>query len=535
MEVAVMRAFKAPGSVDVLVGVGALRRPIRRMSMLVGVLGLLVFMGVAQAASASTITRLTPRSGIRAAGINGLSGVSGATVAAAFGKSSVGANYDNGMFANYKIVNSATLSVPGSVTKLSVYAIPGINSPSPQALKAVIYSDSGGSPGALVATGTEVTYQGNVNGTGWFDLPFSSPVALGAGTYWIGFITGSTNEGMGYVFDWVGSSRAYSQNTFTNGPTDPFGTATQDSEQASIYATFTQSGGSPSGPVNLSAPTISGTAQVGQPLSASRGSWTESATYYFYQWKRCDSTGANCAEIRGATAPTYAVGSSDLGASLRVAVTASNSAGSSTAESSATAVVPGATGATGGGTGGSGTTGATGATGATGPPGTGGGGLPATLPSKASETGGWSATISVPAGGPQTQSDGVVSLNIPLPEEEAGVVQLVYRNEEEATEPTKPCLGSANEPTAEPGFLCVYRGNNFGSKENEDLNAKFVGFQDAVGNFPIAATREGNGFGAGTVLVVFRTEEGNFDGAPLASIAKQARLTASGSWAVTAK
>ncbi|HEV3189621.1 MAG TPA: hypothetical protein VGY54_03945, partial [Polyangiaceae bacterium] len=41
-----------------------------------------------------------------------------------FGKTTVGASTDNGMFANYKIVHKATLSVPGTITKLSVYAVP---------------------------------------------------------------------------------------------------------------------------------------------------------------------------------------------------------------------------------------------------------------------------------------------------------------------------------------------------------------------------------------------------------------------------
>src|SRR5207244_2727369 len=77
---------------------------------------------------------------------------------AAFGKTAVGKLADRGMFANYKIVHRAALSQPGSVTKLSVYAIPGIASPSPQALRAVIYADAGGTPGALLASGPEVSY-----------------------------------------------------------------------------------------------------------------------------------------------------------------------------------------------------------------------------------------------------------------------------------------------------------------------------------------------------------------------------------------
>jgi len=40
------------------------------------------------------------------------------------------------------------------------------------------------------------------------------------------------------VYDSVESSRAYDANEFSAGPTEAFGTATLDSEQASIYATY---------------------------------------------------------------------------------------------------------------------------------------------------------------------------------------------------------------------------------------------------------------------------------------------------------
>jgi subtilisin family serine protease len=256
-----------------------------------------------------------------------------------FGKTARGASTDGGMFANYKIVHAATLPIAGSVTKLSVYAVPGLNSPSPQTLKGVIYADSGGSPGALVATGTEVTYTGSTNGSGWFVLPLASPVTLSAGSYWIGFITGATTEGMAYRYDSVANSRAYNENSYTSGPTNPFGAATKDSEQASIYATYTPVAQG-SAPANTALPTISGTAQTGQTLSSSTGSWTESPTSYAYQWQRCDTTGAKCAAIEAATTSTYAISQADVGSTLRVAVTASNSSGASAPASSAqTAVV----------------------------------------------------------------------------------------------------------------------------------------------------------------------------------------------------
>ncbi len=260
-----------------------------------------------------------------------------------FGKTTVGGSVDHGMYSDYKIVHSATLSTSASVTKLSLYAIPGSRSPNPQVVKGVIYSDSGGSPGALVASGTEVTYRGSTNGSGWFDLPLASPVTLPPGTYWLGFITGANTEGMGYVYDNVSNSRAYNYNPYAGGPTNPFGSSTKDSEQASIYATYTPNEPPASPPVNTAPPTISGSAQTGQTLSATRGSWTENPTSYAYQWLSCDSAGANCSPISGATAQTYTVGSPDLNKTLRVSVTASNSTGpSAPASSAATAVVGGA-------------------------------------------------------------------------------------------------------------------------------------------------------------------------------------------------
>ncbi|MCP9485244.1 MAG: hypothetical protein MSC30_05260 [Gaiellaceae bacterium MAG52_C11] len=95
-----------------------------------------------------------------------------------------------------------------------------------------------------------------------------------------------------------------------------------------------------SAPVNTSPPVVSGAAQVGQTLSATAGNWSGTAPIsYAYQWRRCDGSGAACSDLSGATGPTYAVVADDLASTLRVAVTASNSAGQATAESAATAVV----------------------------------------------------------------------------------------------------------------------------------------------------------------------------------------------------
>ena len=95
----------------------------------------------------------------------------------------------------------------------------------------------------------------------------------------------------------------------------------------------------PTALVNTALPAISGTAQQGQTLTGSTGSWSGSPTSYAYQWQRCNSTGGSCAAISGANSQTCLLQSADVGSAIRVAVTAMNSAGSAAATSAQTAVV----------------------------------------------------------------------------------------------------------------------------------------------------------------------------------------------------
>jgi hypothetical protein len=90
-------------------------------------------------------------------------------------------------------------------------------------------------------------------------------------------------------------------------------------------------------PSNTALPAITGTAKDGQTLTSTTGTWSGSPTSYTRAWQRCDSAGANCAAISGATAATYLVTSADVGKTIRVKVTATNASGSGNATSAATA------------------------------------------------------------------------------------------------------------------------------------------------------------------------------------------------------
>ena len=102
---------------------------------------------------------------------------------------------------------------------------------------------------------------------------------------------------------------------------------------ATSVATAVVAGATPSAPANTALPTISGTAIQGQSLSTTNGSWSGSPTSFTYQWQRCNTTGASCSNVDGATAFSYALTSSDVGDTMRVVVTASNVGGSTPATS----------------------------------------------------------------------------------------------------------------------------------------------------------------------------------------------------------
>jgi hypothetical protein len=113
-----------------------------------------------------------------------------------------------------------------------------------------------------------------------------------------------------------------------------------DSYGAPSLTVETDAGSTATPPANTAAPALSGTAQEGQGMKTTTGTWTGTTPLaYAYQWQRCDSTGGSCASISGATSSSYTVATADVGKTLRAKVTASNIAGSASASSAASAVV----------------------------------------------------------------------------------------------------------------------------------------------------------------------------------------------------
>lgn len=95
------------------------------------------------------------------------------------------------------------------------------------------------------------------------------------------------------------------------------------------------SGFNPLAPANTVAPVASGTTGLGDTLSVTNGTWTNSPTSYTYQWQ---SNGSN---ISGATANTFVITASEQGTDVRCRVTAINASGSASAFSNALTIPSG--------------------------------------------------------------------------------------------------------------------------------------------------------------------------------------------------
>ena len=91
-----------------------------------------------------------------------------------------------------------------------------------------------------------------------------------------------------------------------------------------------------SGLINISNPSIVGTAAVGEVLSVELGAWDEGTTFS-YQWRR--GINGQATQIAGATSSTYTIDAADLNQPISVRVTGTNAGASAVRTSASTLTV----------------------------------------------------------------------------------------------------------------------------------------------------------------------------------------------------
>lgn len=200
-----------------------------------------------------------------------------------------------------------------------------------QSFVPVVYTtDGGGNPASLVAQGAQVTVPPG-RAPGWLTVPLPH-IALQPGRYLIGLVSGDTSKGAYDYYDPVPNTNYWNFNPSLT-PSSSWGQINVSAAAWSAYVSYYPAQNVSDVPQPQSPPSISGAAQRGATLTADVGTWSNDPVTYTIQWQRCEPAGTACADLPGATGATRTVTSADVGQTLRVVVTATNSLGASTASS----------------------------------------------------------------------------------------------------------------------------------------------------------------------------------------------------------
>lgn len=138
---------------------------------------------------------------------------------------------------NSKILSQATLSEDAVLVHMVARLRTGTAS-GDRHIKGVIYADSSGSAGALVATSSEVTVTASVSPRS-YTVDFAGE-QLSSGTYWVGLI--NDGDGSNSVNHFRGSTSSASQSnadTYSDGPSNPAGSLTAGTGPVNAYVVYT--------------------------------------------------------------------------------------------------------------------------------------------------------------------------------------------------------------------------------------------------------------------------------------------------------
>lgn len=149
-----------------------------------------------------------------------------------------------------------------------------------------------------------------------------SGVGVNNATWWIGTMSGAY-----YLKGKVGKFKIFNSlltasdvSTEFNATNSAYGVASTSTSLA---------------PLAFSSPEITGTAQSGQTLTTSRGSWNNCVDSYAVKWQSSATQNGTYADIPSATNATYVIQVGDVGKYLKTSITATNTNGSNTSFSAA--------------------------------------------------------------------------------------------------------------------------------------------------------------------------------------------------------
>jgi hypothetical protein len=138
------------------------------------------------------------------------------------------------------------------------------------------------------------------------------------------------NPGMRRAGD-MGDENGLDPYSFTVPARSPFGVVVHETVPGGACTAYSITVSS-QGPWARSRPVAGGDSSVGSVLTGTDAVWAETPSVQ-RRWLRCDSAGANCTDIPGATAATYTVTDADLGRTIRFRNDATDAQGTNSSES----------------------------------------------------------------------------------------------------------------------------------------------------------------------------------------------------------
>ncbi len=144
--------------------------------------------------------------------------------------------FSDGFPADVKRVNRYSLPTASTLVFVNVYLAP-TGTPGQQEITGVVYSDAGGVPGTLLGRTGALTFT-STDRPDWYSVLFSTPLTLRAGSYWIGIITGAKSNVASFRYETIPGRGVYNANSYSAGPTDPFGPITTDSRQMALWSLY---------------------------------------------------------------------------------------------------------------------------------------------------------------------------------------------------------------------------------------------------------------------------------------------------------
>lgn len=130
----------------------------------------------------------------------------------------------NDLYADYKQVTKFALTENANITALRIYLDGGGSQPGgPQAVKGLVYSDSGSAPATLYGVTSEILVPNTLTPQ-WLRFPFQYPVSILSGDYWLGFYCGADTRTTRFGATAPGGNfRWYNANAYSAAPSDSFG------------------------------------------------------------------------------------------------------------------------------------------------------------------------------------------------------------------------------------------------------------------------------------------------------------------------